>query len=194
MSEPTCAVENCGKPLRARGYCNSHYIRFRTKGDPLAGGIDSGATKRWLESHANYTGDDCLTWPYARNNRGYGRTKDGLAHRRMLCLTVGDPPSPGTQAAHSCGKGHEGCCNPRHLRWATAIDNENDKREHGTDNRGTRNGQVKLTEKVVLAVVAMRQDGASYAEIQSRYSIQTQTLSSILNGHNWEWLTGIPRK
>ena len=32
-----CEVEGCGNPLNARGYCSTHYRKFRLYGDPLAG-------------------------------------------------------------------------------------------------------------------------------------------------------------
>lgn len=31
-----CAVPRCGKPVRSRGYCNTHYRRWQRYGDPRA--------------------------------------------------------------------------------------------------------------------------------------------------------------
>lgn len=36
MSEPTCSVPDCGRPVRTRGLCNSHYQRLKTLGDVQA--------------------------------------------------------------------------------------------------------------------------------------------------------------
>ena len=33
-----CSVDGCGRMLLARGYCESHYYRYRRYGDPSAGG------------------------------------------------------------------------------------------------------------------------------------------------------------
>lgn len=44
----------------------------------------------------------------------------------------GDPPSPKHDAAHSCGRGHEGCVNPNHLSWKTKKQNQADRITHGT--------------------------------------------------------------
>lgn len=30
----TCAVEGCSNPVKARGWCNTHYLRWRAHGDP----------------------------------------------------------------------------------------------------------------------------------------------------------------
>ncbi|WP_425339241.1 hypothetical protein [Methylorubrum extorquens] len=50
----------------------------------------------------------------------------------MCALVHGPAPSEKHQVAHSCGKGHTGCVSPKHLRWATPLENANDKRLHGT--------------------------------------------------------------
>lgn len=34
MGERTCSVEGCGKAVQARGWCNTHYSRWRVQGDP----------------------------------------------------------------------------------------------------------------------------------------------------------------
>jgi len=37
-AQSICSVEGCSKPACARGYCNSHWHRWRRYGDPLGGG------------------------------------------------------------------------------------------------------------------------------------------------------------
>lgn len=53
----------------------------------------------------------------------------------MCELVHGAPPTPDHEAAHSCGKGHEGCIHPKHLSWATHSENQLDRREHGTNKK-----------------------------------------------------------
>lgn len=36
MSERTCIIESCGKPVLARQWCSRHYDRWRKYGDPVA--------------------------------------------------------------------------------------------------------------------------------------------------------------
>ena len=36
MSEATCSIDGCDKPIRARSWCATHYSRWREHGDPLA--------------------------------------------------------------------------------------------------------------------------------------------------------------
>lgn len=87
----------------------------------------------------NYEGDDCLAWPFNRA-RGYGRVWHGGRMRtvsNLVCRYVhGEPPEGKLDAAHSCGKGHEGCVNPRHIRWASRAENLAEAVVHGTRGRG----------------------------------------------------------
>jgi hypothetical protein len=194
----TCCIDGCDLPVRAKGYCNPHYIRLRTLGDPLAGGEFRGKPYAWLRANASFSGNECLIWPFARNNRGYGRIrKDGierLAHREMACIAIGPPPSAQHQAAHSCGNGHLGCCSPRHLRWASNSENQMDRIIHGTSNRGMANGKSVHSEETVLRVVEMRRSGALYDKIHSLLGVPITTISLIMTGRNWSWLTGIQKK
>lgn len=137
---PLCKLDGCGKPSFSLGWCSSHYGRNRTHGDPLAGKASDGEPLRYfLEVVLPYEGKNCLTWPYGRDSNGYGGLwVDGVSHRahRLACERVHGPaPRPDLEAAHSCGKGHEGCCNPNHLSWKTRAENENDKYVHGTRSR-----------------------------------------------------------
>lgn len=36
-NEPVCSIDGCGKPVNSRGWCGSHYMRWKRHGDPLAG-------------------------------------------------------------------------------------------------------------------------------------------------------------
>lgn len=36
MSDRTCSIDDCTKPVNARGWCKSHYYRWNRYGDPLA--------------------------------------------------------------------------------------------------------------------------------------------------------------
>jgi hypothetical protein len=129
-----CSVLDCNGRAIARGYCSRHYSRWQKHGDPLAGRTTEGAVPKWLYDNAMHAGDDCLIFPFARNNHGYGALKfEGriMAASRAMCIIAhGHPPDPSLVAAHSCGKGHTGCVNPKHLRWATYAENALDLAEH----------------------------------------------------------------
>lgn len=101
-----------------------------------------GKTAKWLFDHAAYAGDDCLAWPFSRHPTGYGSFgylgEMHYAHRFMCEIAHGDAPFDKTYASHSCGNGHKGCVNPKHLSWKTPTDNQLDRGRHGTKARGGR--------------------------------------------------------
>lgn len=137
-----CSVDGCDRPAKTVKLCNAHYLRLRTRGDVLGTGkAMRGDPALFLTSvAAAYDGDDCLPWPYSRNENGYGtlyapKGETTVASRAVCELVHGPAPSDTHMAAHSCGKGHEGCVNPKHLRWATPLENSADKVIHGTASR-----------------------------------------------------------
>lgn len=188
-----CSVPDCGKPHYGLGFCNKHYKRVykeRPKSDsPLGSGRH--ASRFFYEVVLNFGGDECLTWPFARSSNGYSNISlNGKNYRvhRLACEHVnGSPPSPDHDAAHTCGQGHNGCVNPRHLVWKTHTENEADKIEHGTTLRGTRHKLSKLTEADVILIRSMK-GTTSNTKIAARYNVSRQLIDAIMNGTSWGWL------
>lgn len=137
----------------------------------------------------NYEGDECLLWPYATTENGYGQMyrhgKNGHVHR-YLCEDVhGAPPTEKHQASHSCGKGHLGCVTKKHLSWKTPADNQADRLHHGTDCRGEKHWNAKLTNDQVREI--MSQKGIiSQAELGRRFGVSQASISYIHNGNKWK--------
>ena len=194
MANPRlCSVGDCGKPLQARGYCSSHYGRLITRCPevPKRDHRPNGTALQWIRNHIGHIGSDCLNWPFLGDCRGYGQVRyEGevsKAHIVMCTLVHGPRPSSDHQAAHSCGKGSEGCVHPGHLRWATKSENEADKVGHGTSNRGERHGRSKLTQATVESI--RRASGtASKTEIAKLHGISRSHVSEIIARKTWAWL------
>jgi hypothetical protein len=188
-----CSVPGCGKFCRSHGYCNAHHKRWVKYGDPLAGSTAKGAVPAWISAHVSYAGDDCLKWPFEAMSRGQGivRLSGGrnmVASRYMCMLAHGAPPTPEHEAAHSCGKSHLGCINPRHLRWATSAENKADMIGHGTVMRGEKNAMAKLT------VETVRQIRATPKNVPNRIIAEQLGLSQnhvrlVRVGIRWSWVT-----
>jgi len=186
-----CLVDGCKNKHASKGYCQAHYIRFKKYGSATEYHQDFRKKVIWIENHADYSGDDCLKWPFGVSNHGrgvvslYGRKM--TAPRAMCILAHGEPPDQSYHASHSCGKGHEGCMNPRHLSWKTPKENEADKIAHGTLRKGTSINTNKLTEDQVREIRALR-GVISGVAIAKRYGITAANVSSIQTRKNWAWL------
>lgn len=188
-----CSVDGCGRAVLVvkRGYCRAHYRRWLRYGDPLAGSTMLGDPLAFLTNLIGYGGDECIQWPFVRNKRGIGAVQfkghKRNAARVMCILTHGDPPAPDMDAAHSCGKAHEGCVNPKHLRWATKVENQADRIRHGTTCRGTKNPQSKLTESDVIAIKNAR-GRVKPRLLAEQFGVTVFHIRKIHTGRIWRWL------
>lgn len=123
----TCAVENCGRPVRARGWCAAHYKRWLATGDVRADVPFRGTVDFW--DRVDRSGD-CWTWTASVDSDGYGHLglegKLVLAHRLAFYLTHGYWPNV---CRHICD--NPPCVNPAHLLDGTQADNIRDMVERG---------------------------------------------------------------
>lgn len=123
--------------------------------------------------------------------KGYPEYKlslDGKSYfRRAQCLVllafVGPPP-PGLIARHYPVQ-EPGDCRLCNLMWDTRSQNELDKREKGTDNRGSRNGSSKLKEEDIPKIREMIDTGVPIARIAKTFNVSWTTISSIRDNKNW---------
>lgn len=147
-----------------------------------------GAAIRWIHEHFGYASEDCLTWPFCRNKQnGYGSFghmgKRYYAHRFMCELVNGAPP-PAHECAHSCGKGHEGCVNPRHLSWKTKSGNLRDCSAHGTSARNRWSRFGRLTQEQVTAIKALK-GKETQDKIAARFGISASSVRDIYLGRTY---------
>lgn len=186
-----CSVEHCENLARGgKGFCGKHYLRFKRNGDPLkTKTAPTGEPLRWLKEAIARDEEGCIYFLYGK---GYGQvTLDGKkmgAHRAACFLLFGTPEGGNYQACHSCGNGHLGCVNPKHLYWGTQSTNEIDKLKHGTDIRGEKHPLAKLTEAQVIEIKEMIIQGIPTSLIAEKYSVSWGAIHSIKKGENWAWL------
>jgi len=115
-------------------------------------------TREWLLAHRDYPHEDwCLIWPFFRETRvGRGKCrfneKGGWAHRFMCELVHGPAPEDRPQAVHSCGKGHEGCVNPRHLSWGTNSQNQYQRYADGSGPSNTKGSKGQFTPEQIETI------------------------------------------
>lgn len=191
-----CAFPGCDNPKSkkaAKGLCNSHYWQMH-KGRELAPlSYRRNRCEPWLEEHKDNESDECLIWPFSRNVSGYASVKYRGAQQSacpvMCTLAHGPKPAPEYEAAHSCGKGHLGCINPQHLRWATPKENAEDKKLHGTHRAGSDIPSSKLTEEDVSEIRALK-GVLSQAKIGALFGVGQSAIFKIHHGLRWSHLNG----
>lgn len=190
---PRCAAHGCELPAQTRGFCRKHGARFDRNGDPFGGRASRGEPLAWLTAHMDYTGSDCLVWPFAKTGSGYGAVEvDGKyrsAHRVICEMIHGAPPERDSEAAHSCGNGHLGCVNPKHLRWATSAENHADALEHGTHSGlmhvGSAHPYAKINEDIARDIKRRLAAGEMPTAIAKSVGTTRSTVNNIKFGLAW---------
>lgn len=189
-TKPNCSIDGCESKRWMAGFCKLHFRRKKKFGDPLA---QPGPTpiQTFIQKAATCTDDDCLIWPFETKNLRVHIRVNGeavFASRHVCTLAHGAPPTPEHETAHSCGKGHLGCMNANHLRWATKIENQADRLIHGTDLRGEKNWSTVLNRKAVRAIRQSLESGESQYSVAARYSVSRACIASIATRRSWGWL------
>ena len=115
-----------------------------------------------------------------------GRTGVRKLHRLVAKAFIGPAPTPAHQVAHN--DGNPANSSAANLRWATAKENHADKRAHGTDNKGSRNGRAKLTAEIVANIRRRYkrrhpQDGA--AAMAREYGVTDVAILKAITRANW---------
>lgn len=122
--------------------------------------------------------------------------KQGKRVNRIVCEAFhGSPPGPRHHAAHSDGNK----LNNRedNLRWATARQNESDKKKHGTALVGERHWSVKMPERRPVGdnhglaklrsydIPSIRSDKRPSHEIAKDYGVHKDTINNVKSGRTW---------
>lgn len=188
-SECACLIAGCAQPVRARGYCIGHWRRLRVHGNPRLGRVVKGEPLAFIHNVAmKFTSDECLIWPFHRGDSGYGTVKlpagKQVASRYVCRLANGDPHDEELQAAHSCGNGSGGCVNPKHLRWATRLENQREMVEHGKSQQGEKSFHAKLTSVDVREIRKLAKSHP-VSEIAAKFAVTPSNIKLIVARKTW---------
>ena len=154
-----------------------------------------GLPLAFIECAIHYSGDDCLLWPYARNSAGYAHLYingvDTLAHRHICKEINGPPPQDRPEAAHTCGNGHLGCVNGRHLQWKNRSGNIDDMILHGHSQRGEKMWMSLLTEDDVRTIRSLHLS-LTTSDIAKKFGISYGVVYHVLKRNSWAWVKASP--
>lgn len=145
----------------------------------------NGAPMRFAHEVAlRHDSDECLMWPFG--SKKYPDIPVGgktVRVNRYICgLAHGPAPSSEHQAAHWCGNTR--CANPRHLRWATCLENMRDKERHGTKLLGERNPKARLSVEDVRLIRSLKGQ-IPRAELAARFGVTPEHIWGICIRKAW---------
>lgn len=190
--EPTTGIEPVTCCLR-NNYSTAE-LRRQTRVDVSHAAV--AASRFWSRVDRSGGPDSCWPWMGCKRGKGYGALRVGArmvyAHR-IACESVHGPAPAGMQAAHGCDNAP--CCNPRHLRWATPLENSRDCVERGRSRGGRPGGRwtgnSKLTPEKVLALRARRSQGEPLTVLADEFGVSRPTASLICAGKRWKHLPAV---
>jgi hypothetical protein len=137
--------------------------------------------------------DGCWEWQGSRERGGYGiigasrHQRARKAHRVSWELHNGPIPA-GLDVLHHCD--NKPCVRPDHLYLGTNLDNARDRIERGLEafRKGQANGNAKLTEADVRAIIAALQAGSTQQAAANRFGVSQPTVSEIARRVTWSHL------
>jgi len=114
-------------------------------------------------------------------NDGHG---ERVYLHRIICEAFHGPCPEGMECRHLDGdKTNNAASN---LAWGTKLQNENDRKKHGTTAAGESNPMAKLTRQKVSEMRKYRADtGESYRLIGLRFGVSTMTAFRAVTGQSW---------
>jgi hypothetical protein len=189
MSDRTCSVEGCDRPYEARGFCRTHYNKFRRHGDPLWT-PPSHEERFWSRVEK---GPDCWEWmgkKHPRDRYGLVRQydspgKDAYAHRLSFAMHFGSIPET-LCVLHRCD--NPPCVRPDHLFLGTRAENNEDKLQKRRHAYGSGHAHAKMTEEQILEIRAKFASGISQAELASQYGLGRPAINLIVRRKVWKHL------
>lgn len=196
VSDRTCKIEGCEQPLACRGWCQMHYVRWKTHGDPGSAARVYVRPRATDEDRLRHTGwtpvvrvpelGECWEWNGGINPKsGYGILRTGARteppHRVAYRVFIGDLDSS-EFVLHRCD--NRRCVRPDHLRVGTNQANMDDMNAKGRGRfvHGEIHGNAKLSDTDVSTIRASIAGGATRRAVATRFGISAGHVSRIVSG------------
>jgi len=152
---------------------------FKTKVEPL---LDKSSGCWLYKGRLTKDGYGDVELP----KRYSGRKMSYRVHRLSYIAHNREVIDSSIYVCHTCDT--PACCNPEHLFLGTQADNMQDMAIKGrsANNEGTRNPNVKLSEKEVLYIYS---SGVYYKTLKKLFGISTYAVYAIKQKRTWKELT-----
>ena len=187
-----CTVDGCDKDVDARGFCHTHYQRFKRHGSPNENSLSHAPPEVRFWRYVEKT-DGCWLWVGgSKSQKGYGKIeikgKHKLAHRLSYEIHKGPIPD-GLLVMHSCD--NPSCVNPDHLSVGTQSQNILEAFAKGRKNAvpphvfGESCGASKISEKVAIEILASKDPSKA---LMARYGVSKSIIQRLRAGDTWKHL------
>lgn len=188
--DESCSREECDRPIRSRGLCNAHYLRWWKTASPEERRRPSKEQLFWAKVRK---GPGCWEWQGARRPTGHGiflgpERKLISAARFALELHLHQAIPSGMETCHRCD--NPPCVNPRHLYFGTRQNNVDDAWARGLMPMGSEKTSAKLTEDQVVVLREAYALGAETKSLARQFGIAVPTLRQIVLGLKWKHVGG----
>ena len=219
MSKSKCAVETCPRLAVCRGWCNTHYERWRLKGsvDLVQTTMVNLPGEQWLpvvgyEDYYRISNmgrlfglpRSCrcphlggLLQPKPDVN-GYlhvslkvpGKRERRVGIHQLVAEAFIGPRPDGAEVLH--GPNGPGDNRASQLRYGTHLENKADELRDGTRSRGERHGHSILTDEIVIECRKRRAAGEGVSSLARQFGVSQPCMSAALAGKTWRHLPGVP--
>ena len=132
---------------------------------------------------------DCWLWTRGCDKDGYGiftlkHADTWKAHRFSYYLANGELPKSPLVVRHKCKS--KNCVNPDHLESGTKSENQLDKVRDGTDIRGIKHHNAKLTKAQVLEIRGRSTE--NQRDLAKEFNVSSKHINNIIFKRTWTWL------
>lgn len=143
-----------------------------------------------VSSHGNVSGprSEILARAYSQGYpfvtlRNDGKSKTARIARLVAIEFLGLPPFDGAEVAHNDGVRDNARVD--NLRWASRVENQADRRRHGTRLAGSSVFGAKLTEADIPSIRSRIAAGHRYDDIAESYGVSKSTIYQIAKNKIW---------
>jgi len=201
MSKSTitvCSLQECNRPIGphgARGWCPTHYKRWRATGDPrITRFVTRGASDEERLLHYLDISDPsaCWEWQGVRDKDGYGHVSGAASPRissRVAYETWVGPIPARHLICHTCD--NPPCCNPAHLFSGTSKRNTQDMLAKWRGSHGEHHHWHRLTDEQVHVIRYLSEQGIQQRPIAKLIGCSQSQVSNIVRRsqrrHDTNW-------